>query len=51
MLDGIVDVRLQSGSDAPYFSRRFYANETKQIRIYLHDGNAWSFYKAGFLDE
>jgi hypothetical protein len=37
--DGIIDVRLQSGSDAPYFSRRFYANETKQIRIYLHDGN------------
>ncbi|HXL86198.1 MAG TPA: hypothetical protein VN927_03270 [Gemmatimonadaceae bacterium] len=37
--DGIVDVRLQSGSDAPYFSRRFYANETKEIRIYLHGGN------------
>ncbi|HEV2017135.1 MAG TPA: hypothetical protein VGQ98_02390, partial [Gemmatimonadaceae bacterium] len=37
--DGIVDVRIQSGSDAPYFSRRFYANETKQIRIYLHGGN------------
>lgn len=37
--DGIVDVRLQSGSEAPYFSRRFYANETKEIRIYLHGGN------------
>ncbi len=37
--DGIVDVRIQSGSDAPYFSRRFYASETKQIRIYLHGGN------------
>jgi hypothetical protein len=37
--DGIVDVRIQSGNDAPYFSRRFYASETKQIRIYLHGGN------------
>jgi hypothetical protein len=37
--DGIVDVRIQSGSDAPYFSRRFYATETKGIRIYLHGGN------------
>jgi hypothetical protein len=37
--DGIVDVRIQSGNDAPYFSRRFYANETTQIRIYLHGGN------------
>ena len=37
--DGIVDVRIQSGSDAPYFSRRFYASETKEIRIYLHGGN------------
>ncbi len=37
--DGIVDVRIQSGSDAPYFARRFYASETKEIRIYLHGGN------------
>ena len=37
--DGIVDVRLQSGNDAPYFSRRFDLSETKEIRIYLHDGN------------
>jgi hypothetical protein len=37
--DGIVDVRIQSGSDAPYFARRFYASETQQIRIYLHGGN------------
>ncbi|MEA2706379.1 MAG: hypothetical protein QOH22_1167 [Gemmatimonadaceae bacterium] len=37
--DGIVDVRIQSGGDVPYFSRRFYASETKQIRIYLHGGN------------
>jgi hypothetical protein len=37
--DGVVDVRLQSGSDAPYFARRFYSSETKEIRIYLHGGN------------
>jgi hypothetical protein len=37
--DGIVDVRLQSGNDAPYFARRFEAGETKEIRIYLHGGN------------
>ncbi|HEY5021539.1 MAG TPA: hypothetical protein VII30_03515, partial [Gemmatimonadaceae bacterium] len=37
--DGIVDVRIQSGSDASYFARRFYASETKEIRIYLHGGN------------
>ncbi|HEY5022710.1 MAG TPA: hypothetical protein VII30_09520, partial [Gemmatimonadaceae bacterium] len=37
--DGVVDVRIQSGSDAPYFARRFYASETKAIRIYLHGGN------------
>ncbi len=37
--DGIVDVVLQSGNDAPYFARRFYATETKEIRIYLHGGD------------
>lgn len=37
--DGIVDVRLQSGNDAPYFARRFAARDTKEIRIYLHGGN------------
>jgi len=37
--DGIVDVVLQSGNDAPYFARRFYAGETKEIRIYLHGGD------------
>ena len=37
--DGVVDVRIQSGSDAPYFARRFYASETTEIRIYLHGGN------------
>jgi hypothetical protein len=37
--DGIVDVRIQSGNNAPYFARRFIAGETKEIRIYLHGGN------------
>ncbi|MDP9201015.1 MAG: hypothetical protein M3P26_03645 [Gemmatimonadota bacterium] len=37
--DGIVDVRIQSGTGAPYFARRFDVGETKEIRIYLHDGN------------
>jgi hypothetical protein len=37
--DGIVDVRIQSGTDAPYFARRFNAGETHEIRIYLHGGN------------
>ena len=37
--DGIVDVRIQSGNSNPYFSRRFNASETREIRIYLHGGN------------
>lgn len=37
--DGIVDVRIQSGKGARYFSRRFDLGETKEIRIYLHGGN------------
>jgi len=37
--DGIVDVRIQSGNNAPYFSRRFILSETRDIRIYLHGGN------------
>ncbi len=37
--EGLVDVRLQSGKGAPYFSRRFDVGETKEIRIYLHGGN------------
>jgi len=37
--EGIVDVRIQSGGNAPYYSRRFEAGETSEIRIYLHGGN------------
>ena len=37
--DGVVDVRLQSGDAAPYFQRRFDRATTKEIRVYLHEGN------------
>jgi hypothetical protein len=37
--EGRVDVRIQSGNSAPYFSRRFDLSETKEIRIYLHGGD------------
>ncbi|HYN80720.1 MAG TPA: hypothetical protein VES88_04405 [Gemmatimonadaceae bacterium] len=37
--DGFVDVSLQSGSNPPYFVRRFDARETREIRLYLHGGN------------
>lgn len=37
--EGLVDVVLRSGDEAPYFSRRFRADETGEIRIYLHGGN------------
>jgi hypothetical protein len=36
---GMVEVRLQSGSEAPYFNRRFDARETAEVRVYLHDGD------------
>ncbi|MDQ3242642.1 MAG: hypothetical protein M3Q09_02815, partial [Gemmatimonadota bacterium] len=38
--DGSVEVQLMSAAGAPYFSRRFKAEETKEIRVYLHDGDA-----------
>jgi surface antigen Omp85-like protein len=37
--DGVVDVRLQSGNAAPYFERRFNEATTKEIRVYLHEGD------------
>jgi hypothetical protein len=37
--DGSVEVRLQSGNNNPYLDRRFDPRETREIRIYLHDGN------------
>lgn len=38
-VDGSVDVRLSSDKGETYFSRRFLPGETKEIRIYLHDGD------------
>ena len=37
--DGLVDVTIQSGTAAPYFSRRFDWRDTREIRIYLHGGD------------
>ena len=37
--DGSVEVTVQSGDKAPYFDRRFDPGETKEIRVYLHDGD------------
>ena len=36
--DGVVEVRLESGGDKPYFRRRFNAQETSDVRVYLHGG-------------
>ena len=37
--DTHVDVTLRSGDAAPYFTRRFDARETEEIRVYLHGGD------------
>ena len=36
---GLVDVAVQSGSDTPYYHRRFDPRETREVRVYLHDGD------------
>ena len=36
---GLVDVAVESGSDTPYFHRRFDPRQTKEVRVYLHDGD------------
>ncbi|HUQ84605.1 MAG TPA: hypothetical protein VM076_25855, partial [Gemmatimonadaceae bacterium] len=36
---GVVEVQLRSGDNTPYFHRRFNASETKEVRVYLHDGD------------
>jgi hypothetical protein len=36
---GLVDVQLQTGTNTPYYHRRFLPAETSQIRVYLHDGD------------
>src|SRR5688572_22727674 len=37
--DGSVTIELRAGSPVPYFARRFDPAETKEIRVYLHDGD------------
>ena len=37
--DGSVDVALQSGESAPWFQRHYDPADTREIRIYLHDGD------------
>jgi len=37
--DGHVEVRIQSGNNAPWFARRFNPAETREIRLYLHGGD------------
>ena len=37
--DGSVDVALSSQKTGTYFSRRFLPGDTREIRVYLHDGN------------
>jgi hypothetical protein len=41
--DGIVDVHIQFGNNPPWFSRRFDARETREIRLYLHGGDDSAF--------
>ena len=41
--DGIVDVHIQFGNSPPWFSRRFDARETREIRLYLHGGDDSAF--------
>jgi hypothetical protein len=36
---GMVEVSVRTGNRAPYFTRRFSALETREIRLYLHGGN------------
>ena len=37
--DGSITISLQSGNDQPYFSRRFDPADTRDVRLYLHDGD------------
>lgn len=37
--DRFLDVQLRSGTQSPYFDRRFDSTETQQVRIYLHGGD------------
>lgn len=41
--DGSVDVTLRSGSSTPWFKRHYDPADTREIRIYLHDGDDSAF--------
>jgi len=34
-----VDVEIRSGDSPPYYSRRFDAADTREVRLYVHDGD------------
>jgi hypothetical protein len=36
---GVVDVAVQSGSETPYYHRRFDPRDTREVRVYLHNGD------------
>ena len=36
---GFVDVEIRSGATVPYIRRRFDPRETREVRVYLHDGD------------
>ena len=37
--EGAVTVSLRTGNDPPYYRRRFIPGETREIRIYMHEGD------------
>lgn len=37
--EGFVTITLREKDKAPYYTRRFNADETQEIRLYLHDGD------------
>ena len=44
--NGLVDVRLETAGDDPFFARRFDFLETRDIRVYLHGGNDTSIVRG-----
>jgi hypothetical protein len=45
--DRHIEVEIRSGEAAPYFRRRFYENETHQVRLYLHAGDDLTEVRGG----
>jgi len=44
--NGLVDVRLETAGDDPFFARLFDFHETREIRVYLHGGNDTSIVRG-----